>query len=791
MTGCIPAAVVAQAGNPTVTGHVEVAKEWCTGVHDVIERAAALAATGEDEAAPYKHKYEAASALEAYEQRGQHALGALESCLGEAGSAVGPDVSSPSSTVIDSKSAARIATGEADAACSEDQTSPCPDAAVPSPTELSSLLKLLLAEMQLRRGIILLETDLLKDGENAVNSALPVLTSAHAQAQAAPLAATFSSPPPPPQQQELQQTKESLSEVDRLTGLLLEAYNALGALQCGRANFQAASEQLLAAQALYNRMRPSRSQLGPSLDSTALPAAADISQVASSASTSSSAGSPQPFQWDKVEALYTSTLFFLAQVHGHANEQAKSALYCAATLYRQLLSRQYSVDDWVQNCMQLGGYYAGTNAFAIAEHCIAAADAVAQGSELPDAGTQHASASETPQTEQQQQEEQASAAVPGSSESVPGKAAVTAATPPPAPTPMRVSEDVAANLRLARAKLFMMRLSTSYTAHEDGAVPDMPYPDISHFPDYLHFPGLGLPSPDTLPWGAAALAKDFPTARDIFNAAMPGFKFALEYYQLEGWVTEHVNILMEMSNLYRCLAGFETAASRRLAMQKQRAALISPLQGQLNPQYYLGLSRSVDLELAHVQREMLEIYEDEVSELHEQMKGKQSMLQKAQQGQLPPAEVSKAIASAEVLTKRSKASKVKASGCSSLAAQCYSRFIDSFKQDDGTFPERIDEGSEDHFIQACFSLGRVMHKVSSAPPAAAATAAGAGAGSREQAGTASCESVTKAVKQLEWARGYVSKHGLVQYSKEAELAGELSMLLLEKLKLQERLGAAR
>jgi hypothetical protein len=32
---------------------------------------------------------------------------------------------------------------------------------------------------------------------------------------------------------------------------------------------------------------------------------------------------------------------------------------------------------------------------------------------------------------------------------------------------------------------------------------------------------------------------------------MTHFKAALEYYQLDGWVTEHVNILMEMSNMFR------------------------------------------------------------------------------------------------------------------------------------------------------------------------------------------------------------------------------------------------
>ncbi len=68
------------------------------------------------------------------------------------------------------------------------------------------------------------------------------------------------------------------------------------------------------------------------------------------------------------------------------------------------------------------------------------------------------------------------------------------------------------------------------------------------------FPGLPLPAPDTLPWGPAALAPTFEAARELFNAAMPRFKAALSYYLLDGWVTEHVNILMDMSNMYRHVA---------------------------------------------------------------------------------------------------------------------------------------------------------------------------------------------------------------------------------------------
>lgn len=66
---------------------------------------------------------------------------------------------------------------------------------------------------------------------------------------------------------------------------------------------------------------------------------------------------------------------------------------------------------------------------------------------------------------------------------------------------------------------------------------------------------LELPDPATLVWGEAALAKTFEQARDLFNAGMTHYKKALEYYELDGWVTEHCNTQMEISNLYRHATG--------------------------------------------------------------------------------------------------------------------------------------------------------------------------------------------------------------------------------------------
>lgn len=42
-------------------------------------------------------------------------------------------------------------------------------------------------------------------------------------------------------------------------------------------------------------------------------------------------------------------------------------------------------------------------------------------------------------------------------------------------------------------------------------------------------------------------------------------------------------------------------------MHKARANILEPLHKQLNPQYYLGTSRSIDLELGNIYREILDL----------------------------------------------------------------------------------------------------------------------------------------------------------------------------------------
>ncbi|KAG2493223.1 hypothetical protein HYH03_008639 [Edaphochlamys debaryana] len=763
-----------------------------------IKRACALSLQPESEDEPYKHKYEAADIL-------RLALG--EKPIAEASPA---DSSAPAPPAPPASADAPSEDTSAAEPGSEPSTAPAaqspasssaPDAVPSEPSDL----ELAAACARIRSGLLLLETDLLPDGEAAVTAGLPVLEAACAAAERHAAAAAAAS------------AGSAAAAPAGLLGWQLEAYNALGALYSARGEMERALTWLSRAEALYQRLTasgartahlalrvaglrrsegegteakgakegepakeagkaavngsegqakagagqeagaPESAEAGTATAAAGVveaeaagqgaiaaaaaaaapaeeapapapaPAAGGLAPAAPAASQPPFSASSPPLHellpgcsGEAVQAHYTSTLYYLAQVYGHMKLSDKSALYCAATLYRQLAGGKYDIDTWVNNCLQLGGYYAKVHAYGLAMYCHAAAQAVvdrdtAAGAEL--------------------------------------------------------GEDTAANIKLAMARVYHMRLAASHARSVEGKPLEQHYPDVSHFPDYLRFQGLKVAAPDSFPWGEAALAKDFEGARELFNAGMPLFKEATAYYALDGWVTDHVGILMDLSNMYRCLAGFEPDPSRVAAMHRCRAQLLEPLSGGLNPTHYPGLSRSIDLELAHVYREISDVREE-------------------QGGQ-----------------------KAKAAAAAASAAKYYQRFIASFVNEaTGQLPDRIDSDNEPYFLMASFGLGRVLHRVRPgtgataagvAAAAAGGVAGGAGAGGRggkeasaaAAAAAAAAEEAFPAMamaahQHLQWTRAYVKRHGLETWMEEAQAAEELSELLVEQMRLRARAAAA-
>jgi hypothetical protein len=131
------------------------------------------------------------------------------------------------------------------------------------------------AVLQARRGLVLLETDLLKEGEDLVSAALPALEGACEESAGNKVAA-------------------------ELLPLCQSCYNSLGALWCSRGDFKASLLWLTKAEQLYWG-KSGKSNSTPRMES-------QRSDIPSAADGHSASGSNE-----KLEQGYTQTLFFYAQ----------------------------------------------------------------------------------------------------------------------------------------------------------------------------------------------------------------------------------------------------------------------------------------------------------------------------------------------------------------------------------------------------------------------------------------------------------------------------------------------
>lgn len=101
-------------------------------------------------------------------------------------------------------------------------------------------------------------------------------------------------------------------------------------------------------------------------------------------------------------------------------------------------------------------------------------------------------------------------------------------------------------------------------------------PSAQELPKFLSFPTLDLLDPENLPWGAAALADDFEKAREIFNKCTPKFREALAFFKLDGFVTQHVELLFSFSKAYSCAPSSTLVTCNALCSGRQAPPICSP-----------------------------------------------------------------------------------------------------------------------------------------------------------------------------------------------------------------------
>lgn len=134
-------------------------------------------------------------------------------------------------------------------------------------------------------------------------------------------------------------------------------------------------------------------------------------------------------------------------------------------------------------------------------------------------------------------------------------------------------------------------------------------------------------------------------------------------------MTEHCNILFDLSTLHKYLAFLEPSENRVCQLHKRRATRLEPVASTLNPNAFPDIWRQLTYEVASINQEILDVR----------------------------------LANGRPFSKYGTAAKD--------AVQYYELFLDSFKDPKGKMPDRIGEGEEGDFLLAQVQLAMVYYKL--------------------------------------------------------------------------------
>ncbi|KAM8876616.1 KIF-binding protein [Synchiropus picturatus] len=366
----------------------------------------------------------------------------------------------------------------------------------------------------------------------------------------------------------------------------------------------------------------------------------------------------------KFELAYTHTMYYLAQVLTNLGQKERAAAYCHATLQRQLQLNQFNPMEWALNAATLSQYYISKGRYMEGRHCLSAATVIS-----------------------------------GLAGEVPSEAAAQES---------EMENEIREELRRKRAEIARCWIKYCLNLLQDAkeAIQD----DIGEFDserqDELkrarklkeeeeekeRKSAQLFGSEDTFDQITSQEEKvpcsyplDFTEARAVFLTGQSHITQAKEYFLMDGFVTDHIEILQDHSALFRALAFFEEDLERRCKMHKRRVDMLEPVCNELNSQYYLMIRRQLMFELAETYNEMMDL--------------KLTLANRQADTQSLDNHVIK-----------------KCNQLCAASAKYFQMFLDSLRSPEGKFPERLEQEVLRPALVARFRVARLYSRLISSIP---------------------------------------------------------------------------
>ncbi|KAG8435277.1 hypothetical protein GDO86_013287 [Hymenochirus boettgeri] len=358
----------------------------------------------------------------------------------------------------------------------------------------------------------------------------------------------------------------------------------------------------------------------------------------------------------RFERVYTHTLYYLAQVYKHLKQDEKAAQYCHTTLQRQLEYDSYNPVEWAINAATLSQYYLTKQCYMEARHCLAAANVVfTKAGQIPSA-----------EAAKENEVEQERLDLLGQKKADIARCWVKYC--------LNLLQDARKKLEDNIGELdvdMQVELKSQRKREEDKK-------------EKGQKKAVLFGSSDIYDSILAAEEKvncyyplDFKEAREVFLVGQDYINEAKEFFQLDGHVTDHIEIIQDHSALFKVLAFFEEDYERRCKMHKRRIDMLEPLCKELNPQYYLLVCRQLQFELADTFYEMMDLK----------------------------------VAIGNKLDEMDSHTIKKINSLALAAIKYYEMFLDSLRGPDKIFPEKLEEDVLRPAMVAKFHIARLYGKL--------------------------------------------------------------------------------
>ncbi|XP_070692250.1 KIF-binding protein [Pempheris klunzingeri] len=353
--------------------------------------------------------------------------------------------------------------------------------------------------------------------------------------------------------------------------LFIHVRNQLGILWAGREETETAQGYLETAESIYQRYN--KEEGSPPTDMTEYFATEENLLT-------------HQERTKRFELAYTHTMYYLAQVYQNLGQTERAATYCHSTLQRQLQLNQFSPMEWALNAATLSQYYITKGRYMEGRHCLSAATVISGlAGEVPSEAAAQESETESERRDQLRQ-----------------KRAEIA----------RCWIKYCLNLLQDAKKLLEDSTGEMDTDRQEELKGERRREEEEE--EKGRKSALLFGSEDTFDSIASLEEKvqclfplDFTEARGVFLVGQNYVTQAKEYFEMDGYVTDHIEILQDHSSLFRGLAFFEQDMERRCKMHKRRVDMLEPICNDLNAQYYLLIRRQLMFELAETYNEMMDL----------------------------------------------------------------------------------------------------------------------------------------------------------------------------------------